>query len=89
MEILLQRGASLITKHHSYALLQRGKRYYKVEQLIRKWGNHYYTEGHVLQKSPLYYKVGQSLLQCGVGTIKWGNFIVKWETITEKTSTSS
>ena len=50
------------------------------------WDNHYYKEGHVLQKVLVitkwdrYYKLGQSLLQSGVSIIsiiKWGNFIAK------------
>ena len=43
-----------------------------------------------------YYKMGQLLLQSGVGIINWGNFITKWEqvlysgaSITENASTSS
>ena len=43
-----------------------------------------------------YYKMGQLLLQSGVGIINWGNFITKWgqvlysgASITENASTSS
>ena len=54
-------------------------RYYKVARDITKWssqfitnqGDHYYTEAHVLQKRPLYYKVGE-VLQIGARAItKW------------------
>ena len=37
------------------------------------WGKGYYKVEQVV-----YYKVGQSLLQSGVGIIRWGNFITKW-----------
>ena len=37
------------------------------------WGKSYYKVEQVV-----YYKVGQSLLQSGVGIIRWDNFITKW-----------
>ena len=37
------------------------------------WGKSCYKVEQVI-----YYKVGQSLLQSGVGIIRWGNFIAKW-----------
>ena len=61
VEILLQRGASLITKHHSYALLQRGKRYYKVEQLIL------YKVGQSLLHREACIRKKSALLQSGTG----------------------
>ena len=79
-------------KKHRYALLQRGKRYYKVEQLIHyKLGQSLLNGGAcITKKSALlpdgtgitywgktYYKIGQSLWQSEVGLIKWVNFIAK------------
>ena len=79
-------------KKHRYALLQRGKRYYKVEQLIHyKLGQSLlYGGACITKKSALlpdgtgitywgktYYKIGQSLWQSEVGLIKWVSFIAK------------
>ena len=37
------------------------------------WDKSYYKVEQVV-----YYKVGQSPLQSGVGIMRWGNFITKW-----------
>ena len=62
-EILLNRGACISKRS---ALLHRGAG-------ITNWGENYYKVGQIV-----YYKVGQSLLQSGVGIIKWDNFVAKW-----------
>ena len=63
-------GQSLLNRGHvlqiKSALLQSGTG-------ITNWGKSYYKVGQII-----YYKVGQSLLQSGVGIIKWCNFIAKW-----------
>ena len=56
---------------------------YYTSQFITKWGNHNYSEGHVLQKRPLYYKaggkyykLGQGLLKCGISNLLQSGSIV-------------
>ena len=67
----LQNGVIIIT--------QRG-RFYKKRPLyysgtgIGNWGKSYCKVGQVS-----HFKVGQSLLQCVVGIIKWCTFIAKWD----------
>ena len=68
---LLRRGACITKKS---VLLQSGT-------VITNWGKSYYKVGQVI-----YYKVDQSLLQSGVGIIKWSSFEA---TITEKANTPS
>ena len=56
----------------------KGARYTKKWscQFTTNWGNHYYAEGHVLQKKPLYYRVRQ-VLQIGARAItKWGKLFI-------------
>ena len=64
-------GASIITKQGSYALLQRGKRYYKVQQLIHyKMGQSLLHRGgghRFITNWSKYYKLGQELLQNWAG----------------------
>ena len=70
--LLLQSGASVITKWGSHT--KQGKCYYKIRQLfyIKKWGKWYYKVGQLLQSgttsSTNWYrhcKAGQLLLQSG------------------------
>ena len=86
--ILLQIGASIITKKAQLPIIKRGgKRYYKVEQLIHcKMEQSLLHRGTCIRKSPPYNKVGQ-VLQIGARYMtKWaGNllqngsiFIAKW-----------
>ena len=48
------------------------------------WGKSFYKVEQVI-----YYKVGQSLLQSGVGIIRWATLLQIGATITKKASTSS
>ena len=75
IQILLQSGATVITKWAAFM-------HYKVGKLfsIAKWGHSYYKVGQLLKsganfiaKWGTYYKVGQVLLQIGEGITKWGN----------------
>ena len=52
------------------ACFKKGQLYCKVGKA--KWDKCYYKVGLAI-----YYKVGQSLLQSGVGITKWGKYITK------------
>ena len=88
MTILLQRGASIITKQRSCALLQRGQSYYKVEQLIHSKvrqsllhrGDMYYKKVRFITMWGRYYKLWHELIQNGAGNLLQSGSIViaKW-----------